>query len=183
MSFLSVRDISNADLILTIIGAGLCFVGYCLRLAAHVILYTRGRNIFNFRALLIVIFLGYLGWGYWCGADPLRMNIAARVAVPVGAALAAIGMALFLYSEIYKHGVGETEAIVSSGIYAKIRHPMYFGLILLHAGFPLIFRSFSAFVSTILWAGFIAAWTHFEEKNLERRFGRRYTEYKRQTWF
>jgi protein-S-isoprenylcysteine O-methyltransferase Ste14 len=92
-------------------------------------------------------------------------------------------LGLFLYSELKKRGVGDQDELVISGIYSKLRHPMYIGLIGLHIGFPFILRSFTAFVSTILWAGFIAAWTHFEEKNLERRYGRRYIDYKKQTWF
>jgi len=103
--------------------------------------------------------------------------------VPVGVALAVIGFALFLYSEMTKHGVGEQDALVTTGIYSKIRHPMYIGLVLLHFGFPFIFRSFIACLSTFLWMGFISVWTCFEEKNLEQRFGQKYVDYKRQTWF
>jgi protein-S-isoprenylcysteine O-methyltransferase Ste14 len=44
-----------------------------------------------------------------------------------------------------KHGVGEEEALVTAGIYSKIRHPMYIGLILLHIGYPVIFKSLPPF--------------------------------------
>ena len=111
------------------------------------------------------------------------MNISSSISIPIGVVLTAVGFGLFLYSEIKKHGVGEEEALVTTGIYSKIRHPMYFGLILLHVGYPFIFKSFAACLSTILWAGFIAIWKRFEEKNLERRFGQKYIDYKRQTWF
>lgn len=57
------------------------------------------------------------------------------------------------------------------------------GLILLHAGCPLVYRSFSAWISTLLWAAFIATWTRFEEKALERRFGEEYRRYRQRTWF
>jgi protein-S-isoprenylcysteine O-methyltransferase Ste14 len=183
MSFLSITEVSNANLILIIAGAILCLVSYILRLAAHISNYKKGVDVFHFHALLIFTFLGYLGWGYWCGNDPVKMNIPFSFSVPLGAALAGIGFALFLYSEIKKHGVGQEEELVTMGIYSKIRHPMYIGLVLLHIGFPFIFKSFIACLSVIIWASFIALWTRFEEKNLERRFGRKYLEYKRQTWF
>ena len=60
---------------------------------------------------------------------------------------------------------------------------MYIGLVLLHIGFPFIFRSFTACISSILWAGIIAIWTYFEEKNLERRFRQQFIDYKHRTWF
>ena len=170
-------------LALGILGFSLCLLSYLLRLAAHISSFKGGRSAIGFRALLIVTFLGYFGWGYWSGADPVKMNIPTPISLPVGVILAAAGLGLFLYSEIVKHGVGDASQLYTRGIYARIRHPMYLGLILLHIGFPLIAKSFLALLSTVLWGGIIAAWTHFEEKNLERHFGQRYRDYKRRTWF
>jgi protein-S-isoprenylcysteine O-methyltransferase Ste14 len=183
MTFLVIEDIDSINLILMIAGAVLCLTSYSLRLAVHIFSYTRGREVVDFRLTAVLTFLGYFGWGYWSGVDPVKMNIPASASIPAGGFLAAAGLGLFLYSELKKHGVGNREELVTSGIYSKIRHPMYFGLIGLHIGFPFIFRSFVACLSTVIWAGFIALWTHFEEKNLERRFGRRYIDYKKQTWF
>jgi protein-S-isoprenylcysteine O-methyltransferase Ste14 len=183
MTFLVIEDISSTNLILMIAGAALCLLSYILRLATHIFSYTRASTVINFRLLLILTFFGYFGWGYWSGADPVKMNIPFSVSIPVGVALAAAGLGLFLYSELKKQGVGDPDKLVTKGIYSKIRHPMYFGLILLHIGFPFIAKSFIACLSTILWAGIIAVWTHFEEKNLERRFGQRYIDYKKRTWF
>jgi protein-S-isoprenylcysteine O-methyltransferase Ste14 len=178
-----VEQINPLTLALLITGAFLCLASYASRLHAHISRATRDTRIFNFRFLLVLNFLGYFGWGYWSGADPVKMNIPSSVSMPVGVTLGVTGMGLFLYSELKKHGVGDADTLVNTGVYSKIRHPMYVGLVLLHLGFPLIFKSFTAFLSTISWAGIIAAWTHFEERNLERRFGQRYLDYKRQTWF
>ena len=183
MTFLVVEDISPLNLVLIAAGSVLCLLSYLLRLATHVLSYRRSGEVISFRLILILTFLGYFGWGYWSGADPVKMNIPSSVSVPVGATLAALGMGLFLYSELKKHGVGDQDQLVTTGIYSKIRHPMYIGLVLLHIGFPLVARSFVACLSTVLWAAIICVWTNFEEKNLERRFGQRYIDYKRQTWF
>lgn len=183
MSFLSISEISSVTLVLMIAGAVLCLISYILRLAAHISIYRRGTEVLPFRVLVIFTFLGYFGWGYWCCADPVRMDLPASVSVPVGVVLAVVGFGLFLYSEIKKHGVGDPDRLVITGIYSKIRHPMYIGLVLLHFGFPFIFRSFVACLSTLLWAGFISVWTRFEEKHLAKRFGQKYVDYKRKTWF
>jgi protein-S-isoprenylcysteine O-methyltransferase Ste14 len=182
-SFLSVEQVSPLNLILIIAGASLCLASYLFRLLTHIYSYTKDAEIFNFRFLLIVTFLGYFGWGYWSSTDPVKMNIPSAVSIPAGVSLAVTGMGLFLYSEFRKHGVGDADSLVTTGIYSKIRHPMYIGLVLLHLGYPLIFKSFTGCLSTVLWALIIAVWTHFEEKNLERSFGQRYIQYKRQTWF
>lgn len=125
MTFLVIEDINTLTLILIVIGATLCLLSYILRLAAHVFSYTRSSTVIDFRLLLILSFLGYFGWGYWSGADPVKMNIPSSVSIPVGATLAAAGLGLFLYSELKKHGVGEADKLTTTGIYSKIRHPMY----------------------------------------------------------
>jgi protein-S-isoprenylcysteine O-methyltransferase Ste14 len=148
-----------------------------------VLTYTGATRGINFHVTLVMTFLGYFGWGYWSGTDPVKMNIPFSVSIPVGATLTVAGLGLFVYSELKKHGVGDGDRLVTTGIYRRIRHPMYIGLVLLHIGFPLIFRSFLAGLSTILWAAIITVWTRYEEMNLARRFGNRYLEYRQHTWF
>jgi protein-S-isoprenylcysteine O-methyltransferase Ste14 len=183
VSFITLTDISTPALVLCILGAFLCLLSYALRLVSHVRTYRGSGDLLPFGVLVGITFAGYFGWGYWSSADPVKMDIPPEVAVPVGAVLAAAGVGLFLYSELKKRGVGERDELVTGGIYSRIRHPMYIGLILLHVGYPIIYRSFAACLSAIVWATFIAVWTGFEEKQLERRFGARYSEYKKQTWF
>jgi protein-S-isoprenylcysteine O-methyltransferase Ste14 len=183
MPFLSIKEISNINLLLLIAGAVLCLISYLLRMIAHISIYKQRDSIFSFHVVLIFTFLGYFGWGYWSGNDPVKMNIAPSITIPVGAVLASAGLALFLYSEMKKHGVGQKEKLMTTGIYSKFRHPMYIGLVLLHIGLPFIFKSFIACLSTIIWASLIAIWTRFEEKNLERRFGQEYIDYRQHTWF
>jgi len=185
MKFLRIENVDTWTLVLGTLGALLCLASYALRLAVHVSVWRSGRatSPVPFGVSLAVTFAGYLGWGYWSAADPVKMTIPPGVAVPVGATIAALGLALFLYAEISKRGVGDGTGLVTTGIYAKIRHPMYVGLILLHAGYPLAYRSFAAWISTFLWAAFIGIWTRFEEKALERRFGEAYRRYRKRTWF
>ena len=185
MPFLAIQDISATTLVLCIIGAVLCFVGYATRFALHFYQYKKQADLPQrvYRFSLVIVFLGYLGWGFWCGNDPVKMSIASSLSLPLGIALAVIGFGLFGYSEMKKGSVGEEQELVTTGIYSKVRHPMYIGIILFHIGLPLIFNSFVALMSTVLWAAIIFAWKVFEEKNLVRQFGESYVEYKKRTWF
>ena len=158
--FLRIEKVTPVSLVLIIIGIVLCFLSYAWRLAVHIRVDgqpKQGAADLPFRVLVILTFLGYFGWGYWSAVDPVKMNIPSSISIPLGIFLAAVGLGLFLYSEIKKHGVGEKEELVTTGIYAKIRHPMYIGLVLLHIGYPLIYKSFSVCLSTLLWTGFILA--------------------------
>jgi protein-S-isoprenylcysteine O-methyltransferase Ste14 len=184
MPFLHIESIGATSLALAVVGAGLCLLSYLARLACHVLAGSgRKPSPSLFRLSLVLTFAGYLGWGFWSATDPVKMDIRPAVAVAVGAPLAAAGLALFLVAEAGKHGVGAGTALVTTGIYARIRHPQYVGLILLHVGYPLVFRSFAALASTLLWAAFIFAWTRLEEKGLERRWGEAFRRYRERTWF
>ncbi len=185
MSFLEIVNISTANLILAIGGAILCLLSYIVRLTIHIHIYKKQVEISKrfFKYSVIFVTLGYAGWGVWSGVDPVKMNISSYISIPIGVILTVTGIGLFLYSEIKKGGLGNEEELVSTGIYSKIRHPMYVGLILLHTGYPLIFKSFIACLSTVLWSAFIFTWKYFEEKNLERQFGKKYIEYRKKTWF
>jgi protein-S-isoprenylcysteine O-methyltransferase Ste14 len=182
MSFITIQEVSSLDLALIVLGAVLCLASYCLRLVFHLVRYRGNREIVGIRLLIIVITLGYLGWGYWSAADPVKMSVPARLALGGGIPLTAAGLALFVLSET-KHRGAEEEALITTGIYAKLRHPMYVALVLLHLGYPLIYRSFAALSSTFLWIAFMAVWVRFEEKRLERRFGAAYRAYRESSWF
>ena len=184
MMFLEFHKITTMQIVFSVVGVALCAISYAVRLAHHISVY-RGKSHASQISIstMLLMFAGYFGWGYWCSADPIKINIPRSTATPIGIVLSVIGLGLFIYSDFAKRGVGERDHLVSSGIYAKIRHPIYLSLILLHIGYPLIFRSFTALLSTLVWAAFIVVWTSFEEKNLEKKFGEKYVAYKKSTWF
>jgi protein-S-isoprenylcysteine O-methyltransferase Ste14 len=71
------------------------------------------------------------------------------------------------------------DKIVSTGIYSKIRHPQYFGAILAHFGFSILFSSLYSLLSSplILVLIYIISWK--EEKELLVEFGKEYEEYRK----
>jgi len=182
MALVSVQSISPLVLALVLLGAILCLASYCLRLVYHVVRWLRDREIVGFRTSVVLISLGYLGWGYWSAADPVKLTITTAAAIGIGIPLTAAGLTLFVLSE-WRHRGTEGEVLITTGVYARIRHPMYIGLALLHAGYPLIYRSLAALASTALWIAFMAVWARFEDRRLERRFGRAYQAYRKSTWF
>lgn len=70
--------------------------------------------------------------------------------------------------------------VTKSGIYTKVRHPMYLGLIFLYIGFSLITSSLLVSIYSIIGILFIIWQAFNEEKHLINRFGKQYLKYKKQ---
>lgn len=74
-----------------------------------------------------------------------------------------------------------TNSLVTSGVYSVVRHPMYGALVLFSAGVALVTDDGSRFVLASLLALVLSRKADFEERELTKRHGADYTEYKRST--
>jgi protein-S-isoprenylcysteine O-methyltransferase Ste14 len=75
----------------------------------------------------------------------------------------------------------ESSSLITSGPYAYVRNPLYFGAAAAIIGFTILLRSVPMLIITILMIPhfyFIAKW---EERELLKRFGKKYEEYMRLT--
>lgn len=72
--------------------------------------------------------------------------------------------------------------LVTVGIYSKIRHPSYLGLIVMSLGWGLVFRSVIGLIvgAAIIWP--LVARMNAEEAFLGEAFGEEYGAYRRRTW-
>ena len=69
--------------------------------------------------------------------------------------------------------------LVTTGIYSRVRHPMYLSNILFALGWALLFRGIHALLCVPIWALCYWALIFFEEKGLEEEYGEEYREYRR----
>lgn len=164
----------------------LATAGYGVHTLAHVLEYRRGAAAIprrGERLVGVIVFVGYLGWGVMLATDPVPLPIPAVLGLAVGGICGGAGLALFLVASITRHGFGEGGSLVTTGVYAKIRHPMYTGIILMHLGFPLLTAAALTLLSAALWIPLILLWRHWEEVRLEERFGDEYRRYRARTWW
>lgn len=106
----------------------------------------------------------------------------------IGGAIMAAGFALALPAILAFRRAGTdvepwkpSSALVTDGVYRRLRNPMYVGATLLLAGFAILFASDWTLVMTIAFAVIV----HFgvvmrEERYLEAKFGNAYRKYKAQ---
>ncbi|HUS50490.1 MAG TPA: methyltransferase [Candidatus Paceibacterota bacterium] len=80
-----------------------------------------------------------------------------------------------------KGNLVKAKRVYDKGIYSKIRHPIYSGLIVSLFGFSLIINSLLFFIYSFLTILMFIWIAFYEEKHLIRRFKKNYEEYKKKT--
>lgn len=112
-----------------------------------------------------------------------RMNLHTGVVI-IGIILLCVGAIIVAIA--FKHlGSALTPAVrpaadgklITTGIYSIVRHPMYFGVILLAVGWSIGWGSFLAFMFSIVLAVFFAFKAQEEEKLLNEKYPE-YVDYK-----
>jgi protein-S-isoprenylcysteine O-methyltransferase Ste14 len=137
---------------------------------------------------LIAILL--LGPGEWYGHSWLRENFVAHTNVVgiIGLSIAVLG-AIIACTSRYRLGKNwslsvqrkENHQLIQHGMYKRVRHPIYTGLLLLFIGNALIVGDYRAIIAVLI--VFISLWLKLkkEEKLLTETFGAAYTAYQKQT--
>jgi protein-S-isoprenylcysteine O-methyltransferase Ste14 len=129
-------------------------------------------------------YAGALTWFLMVILDRHTLGWSVALAVPAGLALTAAGLLI--------HGMGIRDimtlggggALVTGGIYRRLRHPIYYGWVSVSFGLPLVTGSWWGLVTAPLWSGLILAVGLLEERDMMRRFpGGEYEEYLRGTLF
>jgi len=104
-----------------------------------------------------------------------------------GAALAIVAFVLVMITRVQLGKAfsvrPEAKQLVTSGIYSRIRNPMYVFVDLAIAGVILAVGLYWLFALLAAFAAFQARQARREAKVLQDKFGRAYLDYRKQTWF
>jgi len=76
----------------------------------------------------------------------------------------------------------ENHQLIQTGLYRRIRHPMYLGVVTLMPGVTLVFRSWLVIPVSILTLVFVLLRVGQEECLLAEHFGSEFESYRRRTW-
>ena len=171
------------DTLIFYISFGVCFTCFSIR-TSYYVLARRGSKLAESRkfitALFVVMFFLWFSWFWMNGADPYQMNLPSWARY-TGLTFFVIGFCLFVFSHV-KIRRQQTDKLVTTGIFSKIRHPMYLGFIIWLIGLPIFMNAAFTLASAIIWIPQILYWKTSEERQLEQKY-EDYQEYKKRTWF
>jgi methanethiol S-methyltransferase len=139
-------------------------------------------NKLTFGIVFTNMSLLWLSWFVLCSLDNFKITLPVIIRY-LGLALFGFGIITFLMGLLTIKTLESYEGdLITSGIYSKIRHPMYLGFILWSIGFPIFFGALFSFILSFLFIGNILYWRYLEEKELVGRFPS-YKLYKKTTLF
>lgn len=75
------------------------------------------------------------------------------------------------------HLSNEGERLITTGWYARMRHPLYFGLILIFLGYFLVAGTITSGIHLLCLLVYLPFGIYYEERNLMALFGEDYREY------
>lgn len=136
----------------------------------------------SFVIMFTNMFILWVSWVLLCSYDVYKIHLPAVIRY-LGFLISGIGMILFLTGLFTIKTLESYDGdLIKTGIYSKIRHPMYAGFICWLIGFPVFFRAGFSIILSLLFIGNILFWRHLEEIELEKRFPS-YPDYRRTTIF
>jgi protein-S-isoprenylcysteine O-methyltransferase Ste14 len=123
-----------------------------------------------------------LSWPFLASLDPLELPLP-DVVRWAGLAVSVPGVALAVGGLLQLRGLENVDHLVTSGLYSKLRHPMYAGFVAWILGWVVYGGAASGFAVAIVAVANIHFWVRLEERHLEAQFGDEYVEYEKATWF
>jgi protein-S-isoprenylcysteine O-methyltransferase Ste14 len=135
-----------------------------------------------FVVILTTMCVLWMSWFSLCPSDPFRIDLPDPVRW-AGLALFITGTILAVVALIQLRGVENIDHLVITGLFRKIRHPMYTGFILWILGWSIYHGAIVSLGIGVVGIASVLWWRQLEDTQLELQFGNAYRQYKHKTWF
>ena len=130
---------------------------------------------------IVVLILDYFVFKFSIGLSsviPLWIRIILFLVV-LTFALVLMGTAhKVLFGGLFYTEQHEPSTLVTTGVFAHVRHPMYLGILLIYLAFILVTMSIISIIPWILIIVLYDKMATYEEQSLEKIFAEEYSEYK-----
>jgi protein-S-isoprenylcysteine O-methyltransferase Ste14 len=100
-----------------------------------------------------------------------------------GLALVVVGWLLALGALAQLRGVENIDHLVTTGLFSRLRHPMYMGFVLWILGWAMFHGAAASLLPGLLGIMNVQHWRHLEDAKLETAYGETYRAYRDSTWF
>ena len=140
---------------------------------------TKSRIVFT--VIFTVMCLMWVSWFGLCPSDPFRFTFPGIIRwMALGAVIVGLGVAIG--GVVQLRGLENIDHLVTTGLYSKLRHPIYTGFILWILGWAIYNGAVVSLVIGCVGIGNILYWRRLEEENLESWYGDVYRDYRQGTW-
>ncbi len=159
----------------------------CLAIRTGYELFKRaGKVDSENKTLFVMIFatmcILWVSWFNMCPVDPSRRTLpAAAEWMGLGAVILGVGLAVGALLQL--RGVENIKHLVTTGLFTRVRHPMYTGFVLWILGWAVYHGAIVSLLFGCLAIGNILYWQRLEEEKLESAYGDAYRTYRLHTWF
>ena len=120
-------------------------------------------------------------WFALCPLDPFEVSVPDAVHWS-GLALFVVGMVLALGALFQLRGLENIDHLITTGLFARIRHPMYTGFSLWIVGWSTYHGAFASLAVGLIGIANILFWRRLEDTRLLALYGDTYQQYRRTTW-
>ena len=141
---------------------------------------SKTRLIFSI--IFSVMMLIWASWFVMIPLDPWRLELPGTIRW-LGIAVFILGLILAFGALFKLKGVENIEFLATTGIFSRIRHPMYMGFILWILGWALYHGAIFSMIPGIIGIANILYWRNVEDSEMKARYGQTYTTYSNRTWF
>jgi methanethiol S-methyltransferase len=134
----------------------------------------------------VLLFLGIIFQILFLPTKILFQNI--RILIYIGYLASAMGIIIcskslkeISFSSFLGLSKGNTisDKLIIKGIYSYMRHPLYFGLLLIFSGYFLVSATVGSLIHLLCLVVYLPIGIYFEEKNLVQKYGGEYENYKK----
>jgi protein-S-isoprenylcysteine O-methyltransferase Ste14 len=153
---------------------------------------TREREPTFLRVVFVLVLFSVavlLAGRHWHGVLRLHLIGGGWVRYWIAVALVVVGLAFSIWARAVLAGnwsgwvtVKEGHELIQSGPYARIRHPIYTGVLLALLGSGLAAGELRGFVAFVIAFFGLFLKLRTEERVMQREFGERYTAYRARSW-
>jgi protein-S-isoprenylcysteine O-methyltransferase Ste14 len=124
----------------------------------------------------------WVSWFALCPLDPFQVSLPNAVRWG-GLALFATGMILAIGALLQLRGLENIDHLITTGLFTKIRHPMYTGFGLWILGWSIYHGAIASLAVGLIGIANILFWRRLEDTRLTAQYGDMFQQYRLTTWF
>jgi protein-S-isoprenylcysteine O-methyltransferase Ste14 len=140
------------------------------------------KNKLIFSLIFVTMMLIWVSWFVMNLVDPWRFELPDIIHWS-GITAFILGLVLALGALFQLKGVENIQFLATTGVFSRIRHPMYLGFILWILGWSLYNGAIFSMIPGIVGITNILYWRSLEDAEMKARYGETYTIYSKRTWF